>query len=94
MLYRDFGDLFLSTSLFDLAGARQVGAILNVRINADGSWAGGKLVPTYLKGRGIPALDPERRALGIVRSLSVEDFGARAVKTARGKLFPPIGGSA
>ena len=40
----------------------------------------GRLVPTTLAGKGVPALDPSEAAHGVVRTLSREDFGARAVK--------------
>jgi hypothetical protein len=41
-------------------------------------------------GRGIPALDAAEAAHGIVRALSREDFGARAVRMTRtGRLLPP-----
>ena len=35
---------------------------------------------THLAGSGLPAIDPSEAAHGLVRTLSREDFGARAVK--------------
>jgi hypothetical protein len=40
-------------------------------------------VPTHLVGAGLPAIDPAEAAHGAVRTLSREDFGARAVKISR-----------
>lgn len=82
---------FGAYNVFNLAGPRQFGGILKVRLNADGTWARGKLVPTYLKGKGIPVLDPDRTALRIVHELSAEDFGGSAVEAVRGRLVPPGG---
>ena len=39
-------------------------------------------MPTRLVGAGVPALDPAESAHGIVRKLSKDDFGPRAVKIA------------
>ena len=51
-------------------------------LKGDGSFDSGTLVPTRMVGAGIPALDPAETAHGIVRTLSKDDFGARAVKVA------------
>lgn len=80
---------FGAYDVFNLAGDRKYGGILKVRLNGDGSWAGGKLIPTYLRGKGLPALDPEGNSLRIVRSLSRQDFGRDAVGAVQGKLVPP-----
>ena len=45
-------------------------------------------MPTRLVGAGVPALDPAESAHGIVRTLSQEDFGARAVKVSANGSSP------
>lgn len=75
--------------VFNLSGNQKYGAILKVRLNGDGSWAGGQLIPTYLRESGLPALDPDRHSLRLVRLLSRQDFGANAVRVAKGELIPP-----
>ncbi len=56
-------------------GALAFGAILRVRLHADGTWADGSLVPIRLVGTGTPELDRDRTAIAKVRALSKEDFG-------------------
>ena len=75
---------------FSVAGALGTSAILRVTLRPDGSWVRGKLVATRLVGSGAPVLDPARGAYGVVRSLSRDDFGSRAMRVApTGRLFPP-----
>ena len=61
-------------------GPLSVGAILRVTLSSDGTFETGRLVATRMVGAGLPALDPAETAHGVVRELSREDFGARAVE--------------
>jgi len=75
------------------AGVQGIGGILKVTLRPDGSWVNGSLVPTRMVNRGLPALDPDRRALTLVRGLSTQDLGPAACPIApTGELQPPIGG--
>jgi hypothetical protein len=81
---------FSSYRNFDLTGPLGTSAVLRVRLRADGTWAGGRLVPVRLEGTGTPALDPERTALAVIRELSHDDFRARApLVRPDGVLRPP-----
>jgi hypothetical protein len=81
---------FAGYGVFSLSGPLEISGVLKVTLRADGGWVGGRLVPTRLVGRGIPALDPSESAHGIVRTLSRQDFGARAVRvTPAGRLLRP-----
>src|SRR4029453_2050136 len=60
-------------------GPLSVGAILPVTLSRGGTFETGRLVPTRMVGAGVPALDPAETAHGVVRELSQEDFGDRAV---------------
>jgi poly-gamma-glutamate capsule biosynthesis protein CapA/YwtB (metallophosphatase superfamily) len=72
------------------AGPLGVSAVLRVSLAADGSWRRGSLVPTRMVGAGTPDLDPQRRAVGAVTSLSSADFGRCGVRVAAdGTLAPP-----
>lgn len=71
---------FAGYKVFSLGGALSTSGILRVTLRGDGTFETGRLVPTRLVGDGLPALDPTEAAHGIVRTLSREDFGARAVK--------------
>lgn len=73
--------------VFSLGGALSVSAILRVTLRGDGTFESGTLVPTHLVGKGVPALDPAEAAHEAVRTLSKQDFGARAVRiTSTGEL--------
>jgi poly-gamma-glutamate capsule biosynthesis protein CapA/YwtB (metallophosphatase superfamily) len=81
---------FSSHRNFDLTGPLGTSAILRVRLRADGTWAGGRLVPVRLEGVGSPVPDPARTALAQIRELSRDDIGARAPRlAASGALRPP-----
>jgi Bacterial capsule synthesis protein PGA_cap len=71
---------FAGYKVFSLGGPLSTSGILRVTLRGDGKFETGRLVPTHLVGAGLPALDPAEEAHGIVRSLSRDDFGARAVK--------------
>lgn len=81
---------FASYRNFDLTGKLAVSGILHVTLRADGSWVDGWLVPIRLVGGGAPILDRKREALRLVRSLSRQDFGRRALRVSpEGLLRPP-----
>ncbi|HEX8646981.1 MAG TPA: CapA family protein [Thermoleophilaceae bacterium] len=75
----------LSTS-----GVLALSGVLRVRIGADGSFLGGRLVPVRLERPGVPRIDSERRSIGLVRRLSRQDFGkTRCPMDAAGKFSAP-----
>ena len=62
------------------SGVVGVGGVLKVTLRRDGSYVSGSLVPTRMVAPGLPATDPGRQALSLVRSLSDADLptsGAR-----------------
>jgi poly-gamma-glutamate capsule biosynthesis protein CapA/YwtB (metallophosphatase superfamily) len=65
--------------VFHLGGPLSTSGILHVTLRADGSFVKGGLVATRLTTDGIPALDRSGTARRLVRTLSRQDFGARAV---------------
>jgi hypothetical protein len=71
---------FAGYKVFALGGPLSTSGILRVTLRGDGKFEAGRLVPTHLVGAGLPAIDPAEAAHGLVRTLSREDFGARAVK--------------
>jgi poly-gamma-glutamate capsule biosynthesis protein CapA/YwtB (metallophosphatase superfamily) len=81
---------FSSHRNFDLTGPLGTSAVLRVRLHADGTWAGGRVVPVRLEGTGSPAPDPARTALTQLRELSRDDVGPRALRIgADGALTTP-----
>lgn len=81
---------FLGWKTFNVSGITGVSGLLQLTLNADGSWVSGALVPVTLAPDGIPRPDPEEAAHGVVRRLSKQDFGRRGVRVSRtGVLRPP-----
>ena len=81
---------FLGNGTLSLAGPNGVSAVLQVKLRPNGSWGGGRIVPTRLVSPGVPTLDRTRTALDEVRSLSKEDFGRNAIRVlGSGTLGPP-----
>jgi hypothetical protein len=74
---------FAGYKVFSLGGALSTSGILRVTLRGDGTFETGTLVPTRLAGEGVPALDPSEAAHGVIRALSRQDFGGRAVKISR-----------
>jgi Bacterial capsule synthesis protein PGA_cap len=71
-------------------GVTRVSGILQVTLARNASWVGGDLVPITIAGDGIPRPDPAEAAHPLVRKLSREDFGRRAISVSRsGVLRPP-----
>ena len=71
---------FAGYKVFSLGGPLSTSGILRVTLRGDGKFETGRLVPTHLVGAGLPAIDPAEAAHGVVRTLSRQDFGGRAVK--------------
>jgi hypothetical protein len=71
---------FAGYKVFSLGGPLSTSGILRVTLRGDGKFETGRLVPTHLVGAGLPAIDPAEAAHGVVRALSRQDFGGRAVK--------------
>jgi Bacterial capsule synthesis protein PGA_cap len=81
---------FAGNHTFLIDGPGGVGAVLRVKLRADGSWVKGTLAPTALVGDGTAVPDPAEAAHGVVRELSKKDFGPRAMQVSlTGVLSPP-----
>lgn len=81
---------FLGNGTLSTVGPGGVSAVLRVALRADGSFAGGSLVPVRLVPPGVPRLDRTAAAQAAVRQLSRQDFGRHAVRVAvGGRLLPP-----
>jgi hypothetical protein len=81
---------FLGNGTLSMGGMNGVSAVLQVALRPDGSWLNGRVVPVRLVSPGVPAPDPTRAALSLMRSLSIADFRDRAMRVSReGVLDPP-----
>ena len=74
---------FATYGRFSLGGHLGVGAVLEVELDPEGRFVGGKLLPTVQIGKGIPRRDPDGKAIDLVRRLSQQDFGASGVVVAQ-----------
>jgi poly-gamma-glutamate capsule biosynthesis protein CapA/YwtB (metallophosphatase superfamily) len=73
---------------FNLTGPLSVSMVLHATLAPDGTFVDGRIVPTVLGDRGLPA--PGGDAIGTVRRLSQEDFGASSPVIADdGTMRPP-----
>jgi poly-gamma-glutamate capsule biosynthesis protein CapA/YwtB (metallophosphatase superfamily) len=72
------------------SGPLGLGAVLKVSLTADGSWAGGQLISTYMNAAGKPVTDGDRRGLALVRDVTAMDFPETGVVFDKaGKISPP-----
>jgi hypothetical protein len=69
---------FAGYKVFGLGGTLSTSGVLQATLAADGRFRTGRLRPTALVGAGTPA--PGGSAVSLVRSLSLQDFGARAAR--------------
>jgi poly-gamma-glutamate capsule biosynthesis protein CapA/YwtB (metallophosphatase superfamily) len=66
------------------------GGVLKVELAADGTWAGGEFISTYMNSAGKPTMDDDNRGLGLVQSLTKSDFPSTGAKfDAAGKITAP-----
>jgi Bacterial capsule synthesis protein PGA_cap len=71
---------FAGYKALNYSGVPGVGGVLKVTLRKDGSYAGGSLTPTQMVAPGLPAMDPAKRALPLVRGLSEADLPASAAR--------------
>ncbi len=72
-------------------GDLKYGAILHVSLTADGTFAGGKILSTFMNSAGVPTRDDDNeRGRKMIASLSADDFGDTAAKIGDdGSISPP-----
>jgi poly-gamma-glutamate capsule biosynthesis protein CapA/YwtB (metallophosphatase superfamily) len=71
---------FATYGKFQLAGPTSWTLVLEAQLGADGAFLGGKIHPALQIKPGGPRLDQYRTVIPVVRQLSMDDFGANAVK--------------
>jgi poly-gamma-glutamate capsule biosynthesis protein CapA/YwtB (metallophosphatase superfamily) len=71
---------FCTYDKFSLKGSKGVGPVLQLKINQNGEFISGKVIPTKQLGEGIPVYDEEKRALQELIDLSLEDFKESPLK--------------
>lgn len=71
---------FATYGWFRLEGATAETLVLEIDLDNEGKFLGGKINPVKLEGWGVPSLDETNSAIGTIRSLSTTDFGKNAPK--------------
>ena len=62
---------FLTYGRFNIQGASGTSLVLRASIDMEtGNFAGGAIVPVVLRDRGIPFIDPEKKAVKLIRELT------------------------
>jgi poly-gamma-glutamate capsule biosynthesis protein CapA/YwtB (metallophosphatase superfamily) len=71
-------------------GVLGVSMVLRVTLRGDGSFVSAKIVPTSMVAPGVPRMDPAKRAIPLVRSLTRDDFPKTGAQIAdSGAITPP-----
>jgi poly-gamma-glutamate capsule biosynthesis protein CapA/YwtB (metallophosphatase superfamily) len=81
---------FATYGSFNLSGPLGLSLVLEAELGSDGAFIRGRIHPVKQIKPGGPLLDPDAAIIPVIRALSEEDFGARAVVvTDDGELLPP-----
>ncbi|HEU5304891.1 MAG TPA: CapA family protein [Gemmatimonadales bacterium] len=81
---------FITYRGFNLAGPLGITGVLQLEFDADRKLGSARLVPMLQLPRQGPFPDPDKAALGLVRRLSADDFGARGARiTETGAIEAP-----
>ncbi len=81
---------FVAYGRFSLKGATGKSLILKAKLDAEGAFVDGKIIPIDIERPGIPCVDPEHYTTDLIRALSKEDFSEYApVIDEEGNITPP-----
>lgn len=81
---------FATYRRFNLRGPNGVAPIVKVYTSREGVFQRGEVVPVYQPGEGGPRIDPQKRALTLLRELTAADFPERTVEiTPEGAILKP-----
>jgi hypothetical protein len=77
-----YGDRLICYSLgnfatyrrFNLRGPNGIAPVIRVRVDAQGVFLGGRVIPVYQPGEGGPRPDPRNTVIRVIRELSASDF--------------------
>ena len=71
---------FLTYGNVNIRGVNGIAAILSVRLDPDGRFAGGRIVPVIQKYPGVPIYDEKGRAIELLRRLVEEDGFSHSIR--------------
>jgi len=71
---------FCTYGRFNLRGVSGVAPIVQLQINKEGAFRGGNIVPIYQMKTHGPKIDPQKRAITLLRDLTKSDFPETALE--------------
>ncbi|MFC1734220.1 CapA family protein, partial [candidate division KSB1 bacterium] len=71
---------FCTYHRFNLSGPNGLAPIIELKVDKDGSFVKGKIIPTYQQGEGGPLIDPQKRVITKLQELTAADFPEVGVK--------------
>ena len=80
---------FAAFHTLSTAGVLDLSGVLRLKLAPGGRLLGGRLVPVRLTRAGLPRPDRSGASIGLVRSLSRQDFGGRACRIRRNGMIAP-----
>ena len=80
---------FVGYRVFSLRGPKGLSYILRVKLEEDGRFHSGKIIPLRLNPDGIPLYDPKMRTIRLIKKLSQADFPrTKPLITDEGEIKP------
>lgn len=74
-----------------VAGTKGIAPILDVTLDGDGRFLEGEIISTIQIRPDGPSIDPQHRALNLMRGLSIEDFGEPGLSFSQDGHLLPVG---
>jgi len=71
---------FLTYERFNVSGPNGISMILQVTLDANGDFIDGSIQPLQLGESGIPVIDPEKKAIGLIKGLITDDIQSSHLK--------------
>jgi len=71
---------FLGYKVFSTTSFKGYSMILDVKLNPEGDFLSGKIIPVHLNKQAIPYIDQSFRTVGLLRSLNKTDFPNSSLK--------------
>lgn len=86
---------FCTYARFNLRGENGIAPIVKVHVDKEGNFIKGRIIPIIQTGEGGPKIDPELKAITIIKDLTRTDFPeSELVITDLGEIYLPFQGHA
>ena len=79
---------FIGYRMFRISGPNGLSLILDLRLDEQGQFLSGQVIPVRLRGRGVPEYDPQGRTIKLMQRLIRADFPRTPLRlTSSGKIL-------